>query len=140
MPTDSAGKFHMNPAHAKASGPPKPKHSAGIEEPGSDANSTTLHDNGDGSFTTSSGGKEEHHPSIGHAVTHIAAKHAPGKHMHAHKGEGGIYTSKSEGGQVDEQEHGDSQSAADEMSQYMGDEGSHGEPMPMSSGHGWMPK
>jgi hypothetical protein len=42
-----------------------------------------LHSHGDGSYHTMHGGAQEEHPSLGHALMHLAGKHEPeGKHMH----------------------------------------------------------
>lgn len=83
MPMDSKGKYHMNPHHAKMADGIKPKHKPMEGSPKEEAtepkaeamaegDSTTLHDKGDGSFSTDDGAE---HPSIHHALSHIASKH-----------------------------------------------------------------
>jgi hypothetical protein len=72
------------------------------EEKGS---SITLHAHGDGTYHTTSGpfgdGKRTEHPSIGHALMHIAQKHSEGDHFHAHATDDGVTThSVLEGGKV----------------------------------------
>ena len=81
------------PVHApKPAAPPKP----GGSRPGEintesredrqaeSAAHTTLHDHGDGTFHSEGhDGEQVEHPHIGHALMHMAQKHAPGiKHMH----------------------------------------------------------
>lgn len=55
-------------------------------DPGESIMHTTMHDHGDGTFHTEhEDGTKTEHPSLGHALMHMAAKHAPGdKHMHMH--------------------------------------------------------
>lgn len=105
MPTDKSGRFHLNTQRAMASdrgsapaakkAAPKEAPSAGEHEyEGSGSSSTTLHDHGDGTFHTEGhDGTREEHPSIGHALVHMGAKHAEGKHMHIHGHESGSHTS-----------------------------------------------
>ncbi|MGH9345053.1 MAG: hypothetical protein ACRD19_14995 [Terriglobia bacterium] len=86
---------------------------------------TTLHDHGDGTFHTEShDGERAEHPSIGHALMHLAAKHSGGKHMHIHH-DGEAMTSH----HVDEQgdiegphEHETPEDLADHVSNVMGGE------------------
>ena len=107
MPTDKSGRFHLNtqramasdrmaaPAKKAAAVSSKVDSPAGDREAGGES-STTLHDHGDGTFHTEShDGERTEHPSIGHALVHLAAKHAEGgKHMHIHGHEsGGGHTS-----------------------------------------------
>jgi hypothetical protein len=144
LPKDSAGKFHMNPQRAaradKMAGgivaPKKPMSAAkdanGPVDSG-EGNSTTLHDNGDGSYKTEGGGESQEHPSIGHALIHIASKHGgDGKHMHIHSdGMGSHTTHHGEGGQVEgPHEHGDTEELKNHVGSVMGDgEGGHASPM-----------
>ena len=105
MPTDKAGKFHLNPQRMMAANkmPSKPKPQMGgggppAEKQGSDMGEsighTTLHEHGDGTFHTEGhDGETMQHPHIGHALKHMADKHAPGEevNMDDHDGdEGGM--------------------------------------------------
>lgn len=95
MPVDKTGRFHLNIQRAHAAdrmAAPKPKATDEVQglapahgDAGDGSAETTLHDHGDGTFHTAShDGERAEHPSIGHALMHIAAKHADGKHMHIH--------------------------------------------------------
>ncbi len=98
MPKDQAGKFHLNSqkAHAsdrmatsasgKMSVQSTPKETPENTGTGEGGASSHLHDHGDGTFHVEhEDGSRTEHPHIGHALMHMAAKHAPGdKHMHAH--------------------------------------------------------
>lgn len=86
MAFDKKGKYHMNPAHAKMAdgAPPKPKGQLAEPKPldgeqpedGEPIMHTTLNDHGDGTFHTEGhDGEEVEHPSIHHALSHIAQKH-----------------------------------------------------------------
>lgn len=134
MAKDSTGKFHLNPqraAHASkvasgGSSAPKPAASPKAEAPpmAGGGNSSTLHDNGDGSYKTESGGETTEHPSIGHALVHIASKHGgDGKHMHIHSdGMGSHTTHHGEGGSVEgPHEHGDTEGLKEHVGSVMGD-------------------
>lgn len=97
MPFDKSGKFHLNSQRAHAADrigakPVAPKDPAGLpssdpekQNAGGPAGHTTLHDHGDGTYhTESQDGQRVEHPSIGHALMHIASTHAEGKHLHFH--------------------------------------------------------
>lgn len=138
MPKDSFGITHLNQQRAdyasRMPGKPAPKSEAapkGEKPAGGTGNSTTLHDHGDGTFSTDSGGTKTEHPHIGHALVHMGSKHAGGKHMHAHKSShGGITTHKAnDQGQVEgPNEHDSADAAAEDMASAMGDdEGAEGE-------------
>ena len=65
---------------------------------------TQLHDHGDGTYhSITSDGEKTEHPSLGHALVHIASKHdGESKHMHISKGEDGGHTShQASGGGVE---------------------------------------
>lgn len=124
-------------ASKMAGGTPKPSARTFEEKPaaGGEAsgNATTLHDNGDGSYKTESGGESTTHPSIGHALVHIASKHGgDGKHMHIHSdGMGSHTTHHGEGGSVEgPHEHGDTEGLKEHVGSVMGD----GEASSMHSG------
>ena len=47
---------------------------------------TTLEAHGDGTYSTTSGyGEPVQHPSIGHALMHMAMLHSQGTHVHIHQ-------------------------------------------------------
>lgn len=80
---------------AKAMSLAPPMHEGGGEH-------SELHDHGDGSFHTVTGGEQTEHPAIGHALMHLAAHHDGGaKHLHV-KSDGMEHTSHEAGedGQV----------------------------------------
>lgn len=91
MPRDAAGGFHMGglrPTGKEGKLPmsapkPQPKGDEGKPTEAAEEHSE-LHAHGDGTYHTVHGGKEEQHPDIGHAVTHLAHAHEGGKHSHAH--------------------------------------------------------
>ena len=91
MPRDTSGGFHMGglrPLGKEGKLPmsgPKEK-PMGETKPAAEGGGdhSELHANGDGSYKTVHGGKEEQHPDIGHAITHLAHAHEGGKHSHAH--------------------------------------------------------
>lgn len=98
MPFNAGGGFHMNPQVGRFkdkmdAGKPKPAMSPAAKAPMGkkpeekmSGNMSELHDNGDGSFhTKSADGEEMDHPHIGHALIHLGAKHAEGKHVHVHE-------------------------------------------------------
>jgi hypothetical protein len=67
--------------------------------------SITLHAHGDGTYHTTSeswgGGKRTEHPSMGHALMHIASRHAEGDHVHILSDDDGFTTHHvMEGGKV----------------------------------------
>ena len=102
MPMDAKGKYHMNPHHAKmADSMPEKKEQgkAPVKKPTEaepeigdqgEHQSTTLHDHGDGTFhTESADGDMQEHPSIHHALSHMAEKHGHeplAAHIMAHHG------------------------------------------------------
>ncbi len=110
------------------------------EEGGGDA--LSLHSNGDGTYHTEGGGGQEEHPTLGHALMHMAHHNEPeGKHMHIHHDglsvkSHGIHESGEHDGP---HEHDDLEGAKDHMDQMMGDGGDEDgdedeEEMPL--GHG----
>jgi hypothetical protein len=100
MPTDKAGKFHLNAQRAMASdkaatGPSKgitamPGVSGEETSDGTAADTgvhTTLHNHGDGTFHTEHhDGTRTEHPHIGHALAHMHGLHNDGgaKHINVH--------------------------------------------------------
>tara|TARA_R110000868_G_scaffold148647_4_gene370727 strand:- start:2532 stop:3020 length:489 start_codon:yes stop_codon:yes gene_type:complete len=119
MPTDSLGKFRSSPhlmrnnikaapAPAAKSDPPK--------IPGSETNQgeqggeqpATLHSNGDGSFRSNIGGMDTDHPTIGHAVAHMAGRMDPDSDhvVLSSDGMGGAMSNSVRGGgEVESNEH-----------------------------------
>lgn len=62
---------------------PKAKAEEAPKEQGSAEGHSELHSHGDGSYHTVHGGDQQEHPSLGHALMHLAGKHEPeGKHLH----------------------------------------------------------
>lgn len=134
MPADMMGKFHMNPQRAKfadkmnADKPKMPEAKPAMakkpDEENMSGNMSELHDNGDGSFKTkTSDGEETEHPHIGHALMHMASKHAEGKHMHIHEDGMGMVSHHHMGhGNVEgPHEHGSADEAGDHVKDVMGD-------------------
>lgn len=129
-------KFFMNPQRAKFSdrmneGKPKPAmpgaskpmaaKPAETKAPGA---TSELSDNGDGTFHTKTpDGKEMDHEHIGHALMHIASKHAEGKHVHVHEDGMGMVSHHHMGhGDVQgPHEHGSADEAGDHVKDVMGD-------------------
>lgn len=67
--------------------------------------SITLHAHGDGTYHTTSepfgNGKRTEHPSIGHALMHIARRHSDGDHLHVLSDDSGFTVHHvAEGGRV----------------------------------------
>lgn len=143
MPMDKAGKYrpnHQLAAHADKmsagrSAPPAAKLTPGAEphEEGGDA--SELHDHGDGTYHSMIGGEKTEHPSLGHALMHMAAHHEPeGTHVHAHSDGMGVKTHHvSDGGEPQgPTEHESPEEAGQHMASVMNGEGGdsmpHGEP------------
>lgn len=133
--------FSMNPQVGKAKftpvgGSPKDKgkgsEMASEHESGS---STSLHSHGDGSFHTEGGaGERTEHPSLGHALMHMAHQHAPeGKHVHVHSSGGmhSMHTVDDNGDNQGPHDHGNLEELKSSMDQFLGEEGQEG-----SSGYG----
>ena len=80
MPKDSKGNYHPNiqRAHAADRMDAKPKESPAVAANmmgNSGEEHTTMHANGDGTYRTEGSGQEPmEHPSIGHALMHMASK------------------------------------------------------------------
>lgn len=97
------------------------------QEHGETAKHTTLHDHGDGTFhSEGSDGEKVEHPSIGHAMMHMASKHSDGKHMHIHSdGMGGGHTSHqvSDGGKPEgPHDHENIEALKDHMGKFLNEE------------------
>jgi hypothetical protein len=94
-------RFSMNPQVGKAragklgGGSPKGKENGNDEMTTGHggASATFLHAHGDGTYHTEhEGGGRTEHPTLGHALMHMANHHEPGgKHAHVHS-EGGVHT------------------------------------------------
>lgn len=107
---------------------------------------TTLHSNGDGSYKSSVKGAEMDHPSIGHAMAHIAGQHEPDSDhmMMCSDGMGGLTSyGVRGGGEVESNEHESGAEAGSHAGNYMDGGGmNHSEPdeddirVPMSAGLG----
>jgi hypothetical protein len=90
--------------------------------------STTLHDHGDGTFHSEGhDGETTEHPNIGHAVVHIASKHAEGKHMHTHHDGGSLKSHTHDGmSEPEEHEHGSGEEVGQHAAQFFGEsDGEH---------------
>ena len=65
------------------------------ENPNLKQSSITLHAHGDGTYHSETGGypgKRTEHPTIGHALMHIASLHSESDHMHIHAHDDGFTT------------------------------------------------
>lgn len=140
MPKSSDGRFHMNkqladraskiskvPAKSPAikSHQPPPGDASGPDN-NEQGDHSELHPHGDGTYHSVSGGEQTEHPTLGHALMHMAAKHEPeGDHMHLHHdGMGGVKSSHVKaGGEVEEQDHDGAESAGQHVASAMGGEG-----------------
>lgn len=135
MPLDSGGKFRHNSqvAAMHSKGKDEMKSDKTDAKPMDDEGSekmTEVHDHGDGSFHTVSGGEQEDHETIGHLHAKLSSLHgSPGqKHFHAHS-DGMEHHSHSveTGGEADHRDHEDEGG----MEQHLGESmsGEHGSPM-----------
>ena len=134
MPRDSKGGFHMGglrplgkdsklPMSAPKLKPMgEPKMGGGTE--GGEGEHSELHAHGDGSYHTIHGGKEEQHPDLGHALTHLGHANEGGKHMHVHHDGGAMHTHAiDENGQHGETEmHDTPEEAGEAVTRGMGGE------------------
>jgi hypothetical protein len=158
MPKDSKGNFHNNTQRAMhadkmaGSGPPYKAGKSSVdqmtpktsEDPLADAESvghTTLHDHGDGSFhTDSSEGERTEHPTLGHALMHMASQHgADGKHMHAHS-DGFSHTTHhvEKGGQPEgPHDHENIEALKQHVGQFLGEEENEQNQQPSPGGAGY---
>lgn len=128
MPLDGKGVFRHNDEsarmHSKAAGmDPDNQHSEGdVHE---------LEDHGDGTFTTR---HPEHgdaeHESLGHALIHMASKHAEEGHKHFHMQHDGATAHTHSAGAEEEPEHreGDEDDAHGHLDEAMGGDGAEDEP------------
>lgn len=116
----------MNPVMARGA-MPKPAEKSGAETSEAGAH-TKFEPKGDGSVTLHHhpDGSKTEHPTVGHALMHLAHEHGDGgKHMHVHHGEGGEVTTHhvGEDGEVEgPHEHGSVDEAGEHMKSVMGDE------------------
>jgi len=95
--------------------------------------STTLTAHGDGTYHTTNeswgGGKRVDHPSIGHALMHLAKKHSAGDHFHVHATEDGktISHQVEEGGRIQgPKEHKTTGQAKKALGAFLDDDGAEG--------------
>lgn len=91
----------------------------------------TLHAHGDGTYHTTAGeygGKRTEHPSIGHALMHMAKMHSEGDHMHLHSTDSGMVTHHvMEGGKVQgPHDHKNLRSLKQSLSKFLDEEGQEG--------------
>ncbi len=98
MPKDAAGNFRPNhqlarqadrAAEGRKSQPTKQTSKPDAAPPPDNQDSggggSELHDNGDGTYTTTCDGQTTQHPTLGSALVAMAAHHEPeGTHVHAH--------------------------------------------------------
>lgn len=132
--------FAMNPQVGKAkfgSKPggesPKKQGDGGEMTTGHGTSATFLHAHGDGTFHTEheGGGERTEHPSLGHALTHMANHHEPGgKHTHIHS-EGGIHkmhTVDENGNHEGDQDHQSTDELKSSLDKFLGEEGQEGHP------------
>ena len=122
MPVDGTGAYRHNDEsarmHTRAAGMDPDKEESGGE------NVHELHDHGDGTFSTS---HPEHgemeHPTLGHALIHMASKHAEEGHKHFHAQHDGEMTQTHSAGKDEEPEHRDGgmEEAHGHMDEVMGD-------------------
>ena len=117
----AAGDKKSGMAERLSSGP-KPEPAAGGSA------HTTLHDHGDGTFHSEGhDGEKMEHPSIGHALMHLAGKHGDGgKHLHAHQGEDGSHTThQHDGSQVQgPHDHENIEALKEHLGKFFDEEGS----------------
>jgi hypothetical protein len=103
---------------------------------------STIRANGDGSFKTSGAGGEQDHPTLGHALMHVAHEHEPeSKHMHiSHDGLSMKSHGISESGEHDgPHDHDDVEGVKNHVDSMMGnseDGDETDEPEEMPLGHG----
>lgn len=137
MPMDQSGK--MRPSHQLARAADKAavthKPEGAMKPPGSSeegGDHTELHDHGDGSYHSVIDGEHTEHPSLGHALMHIATHHEPdGTHMHMHSDGMGIHSHHvKDGGEVEGPHELESpEEAGSHAAEVMGDGAMpHGEP------------
>lgn len=116
MPKSGSGRFFANPqmaaradraggakSGAKPDAAEKPASAHGASADHETGDSSELKAHGDGRYTTKTGGSETEHPSLGHALVHLAGHHEPeGDHVHMHHdGLGGVTSHHSkDGGEV----------------------------------------
>lgn len=135
MPLDKTGTFRHNDEsarmHSKAAGmDPDNQHSEGdVHE---------LEDHGDGTFSTHSAEHgDAEHESLGHALIHMASKHAEEghKHFHAHHDGSAMHTHSAGKGEEPEHREGGEEEAHDHLSESMGGEDGGEEDEPAESEH-----
>jgi hypothetical protein len=124
MPLDGKGVFRHNTEsarmHTKAAGmDPDNQHSEG-------KNTHELEDHGDGTFSTHhpEHGSQEH-PTLGHALAHMAHHHAEDghKHMHIHHDGETVHSHAAGGGGEQESREGGMDEAHQHLDEHMGDGG-----------------
>lgn len=151
MPTDKSGKYRPNnqlAAHADkvAEGRnSKPAPAMGAKKfmgdktgdkmsdkpmAPSGGEHSELHAHGDGTYHTMDGGQKTEHPSLGHALMHMAGKHEPdGTHVHMHHDGMGVKSHMvRDGGQPEgPMDHESGQEAGAHAAQMMDGDGGYNE-------------
>jgi hypothetical protein len=125
MPLDASGTYRHNhesaAMHSKQDGKEyMPKEPANAES----GDAHELHDHGDGTFHTVHEGEKTEHETLGHALIHMAGKHAEEGHTHFHGHHDGMMHrshSVKAGGEPESQDHEDAQGMHDHMSEAMED-------------------
>ena len=88
MPIDAGGQYRHNYESAQMHSQAKGKEYKPEKEPlnAESGDAHELHDHGDGTFHTVHEGEQTDHESLGHALIHMASKHAGEgeSHFHAH--------------------------------------------------------
>jgi hypothetical protein len=95
-----------------------------MEDP-NEGGGSELHAHGDGSYHSVIDGAKTEHPSIGHALVHMAAHHEPeGTHVHAHHdGMSVKMHHAADGGDPQASEHESPEEAGQHMASVMNGEG-----------------
>lgn len=126
MPLDASGTYRHNhesaAMHSQAEGKEYKPEKDPMNENSGDAHE--LHDHGDGTFHTVHQGEKVEHESLGHALIHMAGKHAEEGHTHFHgHHDGMVHKSHAvrSGGEPESREHEDVQGMHDHMDEAMGE-------------------
>lgn len=128
MPLDTQGQYRHNHESAQMHSQAKGKEYKPEKEPmnAESGDAHELHDHGDGTFHTVHQGEQTDHESLGHALIHMAGKHAEEGHTHFHgHHDGEMHHSHHvhAGGEAESREH----DGVDGMHEHM-DEAMQGEP------------
>ena len=128
MPLDASGTYRHNhesaAMHSQAAGKEYKPEKESMNAESGDAHE--LHDHGDGTFHTVHQGEKVEHESLGHALIHMASKHAEDGHSHFHGHHDGMthhsHSAKS-GEEPEHRESDDVQGMHDHLDEAMGTEG-----------------